>query len=67
MSKDLLIRTVTLQVESVLVRTTPLLETNAINVLKIILVSLIAKVSEINVRVLTTFISTLSFELRMCL
>ena len=67
MSKDLLIRTVMLQVESVLVRTTPLLETNAINVLKIILVSLIAKVSEINVRVLTTFISTLSFELRMCL
>ena len=67
MSKALLTRTVMLQVESVLVRMTPSLETNAINVLKIISDSLIVKVNEINVRVLTAFISTLSFELRMCL
>lgn len=43
MSKALLTKTVTLQVESVLVRMTPLLETNAINVLKIISDSLIVK------------------------
>ena len=55
MSKDLLIRTAMPQLDNVLVRMTPLLEKSAINVLKIISVSLIAKVNETNAHVLTTF------------
>ena len=52
MNKDLLTRTVMLQVDSVLVRMPHLLEKNAINVPKIISVSLIAKVNKTNYHVL---------------